>query len=349
MTASILGSESSRAREDLATRVASLLDARAAFVLGGEDEGDVVRVLGSSDGTLHPAGLPLTDRIRNAVEGVQPARVDELIGLPLATDWEPGPALIIPFDGMNGEPQVLIALRESEDPGFSAFELERAVAFAGQAAIAMELAEARAARERVVLLEDRARIARDLHDHVIQQLFGTGLELKGVESVLGPGALARRIDGTVTSLDEAIAQIRTAIFSLSRQLEPGESLRHRVIDIVEEVGELLPATVSFSGPVDVVSDPELADDIAAFVREGLTNAVRHSGAGAATVDVVATADEITVAVADNGRGIGDTGRRSGLKNLSERAERRAGALDIESTAEGTRLRLRLPVPTGGTR
>ncbi len=349
MTASILGSESSRAREDLATRVASLLDARAAFVLGGEDEGDVVRVLGSSDGTLHPAGLPLTDRIRNAVEGVQPARVDELIGLPLATDWEPGPALIIPFDGMNGEPQVLIALRESGAPGFSAFELERAVAFAGQAAIAMELAEARAARERVVLLEDRARIARDLHDHVIQQLFGTGLELKGVESVLGPGALARRIDGTVTSLDEAIAQIRTAIFSLSRQLEPGESLRHRVIDIVEEVGELLPATVSFSGPVDVVSDPELADDIAAFVREGLTNAVRHSGAGAATVDVVATADEITVAVADNGRGIGDTGRRSGLKNLSERAERRAGALDIESTAEGTRLRLRLPVPTGGTR
>lgn len=349
LTSSILGSESERAHEELATRVASRLHARAVFVLGGTDRGRVLRVLGSSDGSIHPEGVPLTDRIRNAVEGAQPARVDELSGFPFAEGWEPGPALIIPFDGTSGEPEVLIALRESGSAGFSAFELERAAAFAGQAAIAMELAEARAARERVILLEDRARIARDLHDHVIQQLFGTGLELKSVESALGPGPVARRIDGAVTSLDEAIAQIRTAIFSLSRQLEPGESLRHRVIDIVEEVGVMLPSTVTFSGPVDVVSDSGLADDITAFVREGLTNAVRHAGAGAATVEVVASADEITVAVADNGHGIADTSRRSGLKNLSERAQRRAGELDIESTAEGTRLRLRLPVPTGGTR
>jgi signal transduction histidine kinase len=103
--------------------------------------------------------------------------------------------------------------------------------------------------------------------------------------------------------------------------------------------------VSFSGPVDVVSDPELADDIAAFVREGLTNVVRHSGAETATVEVVASGDAITVELADDGTGIGEASRRSGLRNLSERAERRAGEFEVVTTSEGTRLRLRLPVPT----
>lgn len=350
MTASILGSEAEQSHEELATRAATLVGARAVLVLCLNVHDGEFRLLGASEsaGDFDPT---TNSRIRSAIEGAQPTRLDELSGIRLSDGRSSGPALVIPFDGKTGEPEVLIAVRAAGDPAFSAFELERTVTFSRQAALAMELAEARTDHERVVLLEDRARIARDLHDHVIQQLFGAGLELQSVQSALGPGLLADRIDGTVKSLDDAIAQIRTAIFSLSRQQGPAESLRHRLLDIVQEVGDALPrpATVSFSGPVDLVSDAALADDVAAFVREGLTNVVRHAGAGTATVEVVASADEITVEVADDGTGIGGTSRRSGLANLSERAERRAGVLDVESTPQGTRLRLRLPVSVESVR
>lgn len=349
MTATILGSDAARAHEDLANRAAALLGAREVYVLepGGRDS--AYRVLASSDDALRSAELVIdNERVHSAIEGSQPARLDELSGLASPEGGEGGPTLVVPFDGGTGGTEVLIAVRPGGALPFSAFELERAVFFTRQAAIAIELAGARADRERVVLLEDRARIARDLHDHVIQQLFGAGLELQSIESELPPGRPAERIGATVTSLDDTIAQIRTAIFALSRQRgSGGESLRHRLLDIVQEVGDALPrpATVSFSGPVDVVADADVADDIAAFVREGLTNVVRHAGADTATVDVVATADAITVDLSDDGTGIGETTRRSGLRNLSERAERRAGVLEVDSTPQGTRLHLRLPVPT----
>jgi signal transduction histidine kinase len=352
MTTTLLGSDSAGAHEEFADRAATLLGARAVFVLEPSGRDNAYRVLASSDEAPHPAELVIdNERVHSAVEGSQPTRLDELSGLGADSGGEAGPALVVPFEGRTGDPEVLVVVRRSDARPFSAFELERAVFFARQAAIAMELADARADRERVALLEDRARIARDLHDHVIQQLFGAGLELQSIESELPPGRAAERIDATVKSLDDAIAQIRTAIFALSRQRGGGESLRHRLLDIVQEVGDALPhpATVSFSGPVDVVCDAELADDIAAFVREGLTNVVRHAGADTATVEVVATADQITVDLADDGTGMGETRRRSGLRNLSERAESRAGVLELESTPQGTRLHLRLPVPTEGVR
>ncbi|WP_314146298.1 GAF domain-containing protein [uncultured Leifsonia sp.] len=343
LTASILGSDGPRAHEEIATRVAALVNASAAFVVRGGEYASRFRVLGRSGTEPEPDEIAIDDdRVRSAVEGFQPTRLEELTGVP--ADGDSGPALVVPFDGGSGEPEVLVALRRRGDRPFSAFELERTVAFSRQAALAIELAAARADRERVVLLEDRARIARDLHDHVIQQLFGAGLELQSIQSALGPGALAQRVDATVASLDDTIAQIRTAIFALSRQQGATASLRHRLLDIVQEVGGALPtpATVSFTGPVDVVSDSDLADDIAAFVREGLTNVIRHAHAGTANVDVAASADLVTVEVRDDGDGMGASTRRSGLRNLRERAERRAGVLEVESSTRGTRLRLALP-------
>jgi signal transduction histidine kinase len=291
------------------------------------------------------------DQVRSALEGEQPMRLDALPIVPAEAGWRAGPALVAPFAVADDRPAALVAVREAGSAGFTSFELERATALARQASLALELATARADRQRALLLEERARIARDLHDHVIQQLFGAGIELQSIESALGPGALADRVDGAVASIDQAIAEIRTAIFALSHQNVSGGSLRHRVLDIVHEVGSRLPepATVSFSGPVDVVSEPGLADDIAAFVREGLTNVVRHAGAASASVSVSASADEITVTLVDDGHGMGDTTRRSGLANLDVRARSRGGALTVDSGSGGTRLRLQLPVPaTRGT-
>jgi signal transduction histidine kinase len=324
----------------------------AVFVVELDPDHRSARITAAAEnGRALAEGVIAVDQVRSALEGEQPMRLDALPIVPAEAGWRAGPALVAPFALADDRPAALVAVREAGSAGFTSFELERATALARQASLALELATARADRQRALLLEERARIARDLHDHVIQQLFGAGIELQSIESALGPGALADRVDGAVASIDQAIAEIRTAIFALSHQNVSGGSLRHRVLDIVHEVGSSLPepATVSFSGPVDVVSEPGLADDIAAFVREGLTNVLRHAGAASASVSVSASADEITVTVVDDGHGIGDTTRRSGLANLDVRAHSRGGALQVDSGSAGTQLRLRLPVPaTRGT-
>ncbi|MEV8213242.1 GAF domain-containing protein [Leifsonia sp. NPDC077715] len=350
MTASVLGGESTDALQELIVRVADLLRARTAFVMELTPEEPAARVMSQAEGdhAVAEAAIAL-DQVRSALEGSQPVRLDALPPPAEPADWAPGPGLLAPFSLPGDRPAALMAVREARSPGFTAFELERATGLARQASLALELAAARADRQRAALLEERARIARDLHDHVIQQLFGAGLELQSVESMLGPDSLAERVAGAVAAIDQAIAEIRTAVFALSHP-EDDDSLRHRVLDISREVGAALPAavTVSFSGPVDVVSEPGLADDIAAFVREGLTNVVRHAGATSASVSVAASADEICATITDDGHGIGDTDRRSGLGNLEARARRRGGVLTVDSGSDGTRLSLRVPaLATGG--
>lgn len=348
LTASVLGGESPDALGELIARVSALVETQAVFVVELDPVHRSASVTAvAEDGRAVAEGAIAVDQVRSALEGAQPMRLDALPIVPAEAGWRAGPALVAPFALADDRAAALVAVREAGSAGFTSFELERATALARQAALALELATTRADRQRALLLEERARIARDLHDHVIQQLFGAGIELQSIESALGPGLLAERVDGAVASIDQAIAEIRTAIFALSHQQNGGGSLRHRVLDIVHEVGGSLPepATVSFSGPVDVVSEPGLADDIAAFVREGLTNVVRHADASSASVSVSASADEIMVTVSDDGHGIGDTTRRSGLANLDVRAHGRGGALKVDSSSGGTRLRLHLPVPT----
>jgi len=352
LTASVLGGESPDALGELIARVSALMGTEAVFAVELDPVHRSASVTAvAENGRALAERVVAVDQVRSALEGEQPMRLDALPIVPAEAGWRAGPALVAPFAVADDRPAALVAVREAGSAGFTSFELERATALARQASLALELATARADRQRALLLEERARIARDLHDHVIQQLFGAGIELQSIESALGPGALADRVDGAVASIDQAIAEIRTAIFALSHQNVSGGSLRHRVLDIVHEVGSRLPepATVSFSGPVDVVSEPGLADDIAAFVREGLTNVVRHAGAASASVSVSASADEITVTLVDDGHGMGDTTRRSGLANLDVRARSRGGALTVDSGSGGTRLRLQLPVPaTRGT-
>jgi signal transduction histidine kinase len=189
----------------------------------------------------------------------------------------------------------------------------------------------------MLLLEDRARIARDLHDHVIQQLFAAGMGMQGVAAGLDERR-AGQLEDVVTRVDEAIRQIRSSIFQLTPQRFSGE-LRTAVMEVVTEVTPVLGFSpeVGFNGPVDILSDPALTADVAAVVREGLTNVARHASASRAQVTVTGTTDRMTVSVTDNGVGLGDTGRRSGLDNIRLRAEQRSGALTVEDAAPGTRL------------
>jgi signal transduction histidine kinase len=221
--------------------------------------------------------------------------------------------------------------------------------FAGQASIALELLKTKKGQQALALADDRGRIARDLHDHVIQQLFGAGLELNSVAGALGSAPLASRVKDTASRLDDAIAQIRTAIFALTPTAgDASESIRHHLIDLVTE---FVPAfasspTLTFSGPVDLAVDALLAGDVLAVAREALTNAARHANASAATLSLGVTDDFLVVEVSDNGTGITGT-RRSGLANLQERAEARAGTCAIETGPTGTVVRWRVPLAIEG--
>lgn len=342
VTAGILG-ETAAAPDAIATALRPLNRSHAVYVLAYDAVDDTLRVDAAGGDDEVPARLPPGNpRIRSVLEGRQPRRVAELGPFP-ATAVR-GPAILVPFTAGDDRQRLVVAVREAGSPAFTDFELERTVAFVQQAAFAAELLAARAQQSRMALSEDRARIARDLHDQVIQQLFGAGLELQSVQAALGPGAVAARVDRTVTDIDDAIRQIRTVIFALSHD-DADAGLRHRILDVVQDAGAALahPATVSFAGPVDVVCTPRVADDVLAFVREALTNVVRHAGASGATIAVTASADDIVATVADDGTGIGDAPRRSGLANLAERARRGGGRLDVASTSAGTTLRLQVPL------
>jgi signal transduction histidine kinase len=256
-----------------------------------------------------------------------------------------GPMMALPLLGTQGSRGAVLVARVPGRRRFNEADLDIATTFAQHAAVALELADARADQQRMMLLEDRDRIARDLHDHVIQRLFAAGLGVQSVAASAGSDSGASRLNTIVDDLDETIRQIRTTIFELRGPLTPQPStVRSHVVDVIDEVAPMLgfsPA-LRFTGPVDTVVPDEVAGDLIAVVREALSNIARHAHASAAAVEVTATPAQLTVDVTDNGVGIGESKRRSGLANLARRAERYGGSLTLPDH-EGTQLRWTIPL------
>jgi signal transduction histidine kinase len=230
---------------------------------------------------------------------------------------------------------------------FTEADLDIATTFANHAAVALELADGRAHRQRMALLEDRDRIARDLHDHVIQRLFAAGLTVQSVASALGGDGHSARLGRVVSDIDETIRQIRTSIFQLRGPLGPEtDSARSQVLNVVTEVTELLgfEPEVRFSGPIDSMASEAVLDDVLAVLREALTNVARHAQANRVEVEVSVSTTQLTLEVKDNGVGIPETARRSGLANIQDRAEQRGGALIVTAPDKrGTHLRWTIPL------
>src|SRR5215468_3363587 len=256
-----------------------------------------------------------------------------------------GPMMALPLLGTQGSRGAVLVARTPGRRRFNEADLDIATTFAQHAAVALELADARADQQRMMLLEDRDRIARDLHDHVIQRLFAAGLGVQSVAASAGSDSGASRLNTIVDDLDETIRQVRTTIFELRGPLTPQPStVRSQVVDVIDEVVPMLgfsPA-LRFTGPVDTVVPDEVAGDLIAVVREALSNIARHAHASAAAVEVTATPAQLTVDVTDNGVGIGESKRRSGLANLARRAERYGGSLTLPDH-EGTQLRWTIPL------
>ena len=176
---------------------------------------------------------------------------------------------------------------------------------------------------------DRDRIARDLHDQVIQRLFATGLQLQSVLRRSSDPDAQRRVRQAVEDLDETVREIRTAIFDLhATGADEATSLRRLLLDTAAEAaaGCGLVPSVRLAGAIDTLVPPQIGVHALAVVREAVSNAVRHAGAERVTVTVEAD-DDLLIDIVDDGIGIDPTAARSGLRNLDERAagvRRRAG-------------------------
>ncbi len=230
---------------------------------------------------------------------------------------------------------------------FNDVDQELVVALATAAGVAIENARLHMRVRDMALLEDRERIARDLHDTVIQRLFATGLRLQGAIRLADRPELAERITQAVDDLDLTVKQIRTAIFGLEASRRAAGGLRQRLLALTAEAsGPLgLHPGLLFDGPVDTVSE-EVATELLAVLREALTNAARHAGANRVDVSVeVVTGGEVLLRVADDGRGMPDElgSGGHGLPNMKARASRLGGTVQIvPGAASGTVIEWRVP-------
>ncbi len=218
--------------------------------------------------------------------------------------------------------------------------------FADQVALTLDRTQALAERQELAVISDRERIARDLHDIVIQRLFATGLQLQGLAAMAGgaDGAVAERLDQSVAALDDTIKAIRGTIFEL--QDRRGDSLRAAVRSLVKEYVPVLGFSpiVRTSGPVDSVVSPDLGSQLLAVLREAISNVARHALADGAEVDVSVGADRLELRVADDGVGLPSAVSESGLRNARRRADDLGGTLQVSRVGErGTVLIWRVPL------
>jgi signal transduction histidine kinase len=256
-----------------------------------------------------------------------------------------GPAILVPMGAPGNVRGVLTVGRNPGSLPFPPSAADMVGTFAAQAAIALELAEHRDDSERLAVLQDRDRIARDLHDLVIQRLYATGMSLQGALPMIPRPEPVDRVSGAVDSLDETIREIRSAIFSLQSSSGPKPpGLRARVLDVVEEMTAPLgfAPSLRLMGPLDEAVSGEAGEQLLGALREALSNVARHAAASKAEV-IVEVGPDLLLRVTDNGSGLGRATRRSGLANLSERAGQLGGELVLGAAADGgTELEWRVP-------
>ncbi|MGW7007044.1 sensor histidine kinase [Streptomyces sp. NPDC054933] len=249
-----------------------------------------------------------------------------------------GPAAAVPMITAGETRGVVLLARAEGRPAFTETETVPLLAFAGQAALAMELAERRRGAEQIALLEDRDRIARDLHDLAIQRLFATGMTLQSAVRFVQHPEAAERLLHAVDDLDETIKIIRSTIFGLrAREGGPTErGLRVRTVTAVEDAVRALGFTPSLrmEGLVDTDVPPPVADDVVAVLGEALSNVARHAHARSADVRLAVGSGGLTLTVTDDGVGVPEGIHRSGLANLAERAAERGGELVLDTPPGG---------------
>lgn len=331
-----------------------IADGRAEGLVGVPfpDEGRAVGVLRRGVGLLV-----------ESLQKVEPLRVPELRQF--------GPALYAPMMRHGSGLGVILLLRRIGSSPFEHDDLVMAEAFAGQAALALELDSARQVRDVAQLIEERRRIGRDLHDLAIQQLFAAGMQVDSARMALadlGQDDIAGVLEAALVAVDDSVHQIRTIIDSLGQQTQSPD-----LIERVRREVSLSRATLGFAPDLEITVDgvlvtrgdrdlalatelgrrvsAEIAEDVVAVVREGLSNVARHAGATMVRVEILAdrrqTRGHVQVRIRDDGRGLDPQAtRRSGVDNLVCRARRHHGHAHLTANPVGKGAQLVWQVPLG---
>ncbi len=257
-----------------------------------------------------------------------------------------GPMVVVPLGAPGQVRGVLSAGRRKGSAQLSQPAAEMLATFAAQASIALELAEHRRQAERMAVFEDRDRIAKDLHDLVIQRLYATGMSLQGTISLISMPEVADRVSGAVDALDDTIREIRSAIFALHSHTDAKPaSLRSRILYAAQEMAPALgfAPSVRLDGSLEEAVPAEVAEQLLTAIRESLANVARHASASHAEL-AVAVGEQVKLTVTDDGVGITPGGRRSGLRNLEDRAIGLGGALAaVAILGGGTELVWQVPL------
>jgi len=345
-------------------------------LLSGTDPDDVLAVVAArarevTGGALAFVALPL-DGDRLLIEVADGARADLVRGrmidgaegvigralrtgrvlllpavdLPLDTG-DSGEAMAVPLGAPDHAAQGVLVVA-----GLPAAEMAVAIgtigSFAAQAAVALELAERRRDVERFAVFEDRDRIARDLHDLVIQRLFATGMQLQGADRHIKehPEEASLRVRRAVDDLDATIRELRSTIYGLQAPQDGAASFRALLLQVVDAGTEQLgfAPSLRLDGLLDTLVPAEVSENLLVCLREALSNCARHARATRVEVLVALRDDEVVLDVSDDGVGLPQSGRRSGLANLGSRAERLGGELVLgRSAGGGTSLTWRVPL------
>ncbi|GAA3446422.1 GAF domain-containing protein [Planomonospora venezuelensis] len=339
----------------IARQARQMTDADLTQVLLPDAGGQTLRVEiseGSAADAVRETVFPVDGSAAGAVfTGGEPANYANLQDVPYRIsplrESGFGPGLLVPLGAARAVRGVLALVKKPGRSPFSQADLRMLAAFAGQAAIALELAETRKDAERLGLLEDRDRIAKDLHDVVIQRLFAVAMTLMSTVRLVERPEASGRLQNAINELDETIRQIRSTIFALQTTGdEAAPSLRAQIVELVEGArGHLgfMPG-LRMEGPLDNQVPEPVTEHLLAVLREALSNLVRHAKASKADVSVEVAGGRLTLVVRDDGVGLPPDGRRSGLRNLEERAVQAGGSFEAAAREEGgTRLCWSVPL------
>ncbi|WP_369827990.1 GAF domain-containing protein [Mycobacterium sp. 852002-51163_SCH5372311] len=301
--------------------VETLIVSAAVGLHADEVVGQQIPVDSSTSGTVFRSGESLiTEALRYPIQAF--------------TDVGQRSAIVMPLRGHDDVAGVIAVARGVDQSPFDSTDLDLVSGFATHAAIALMLSSSREQARQLTILTERERIAYDLHDHVIQRLFATGMDLQGTLARARSPEVIDRLSHTLDDLQAIIEEIRTAIFQLTARREDG-GLRLRIQRVVADLTENrdIVTTVRIFGPLSVVGR-ELAEHAEAVAAEAISNAVRHSGGSRLTVEVE-VADMFTLDVTDDGSGVpADNQRHSGLANMARRAEQLGGSCEISSPPGG---------------
>ena len=321
----------------------------SAIVLRTGEKTSVVAAA-DGDGVYEPSAVTVdVTAVEAALKGKDPVLLptaDSLVSCVSDPTTELGlqePVVLVPMSRGGEVDGVLVLVMARQSRGLGG-DLDLLVSFANQAALALERAGAQRDRESLAVLADRDRIARDLHDLVIQRLFATGLQLQGAYRLAVRPDVQQRIVSAVEDLDATIHDIRTTIFEMHHLPTEKDSVRAAFTTLVSEYAQTLgysPRLV-LTGPVDAGVTGETRENLVAVARETLSNAVRHAHASSVTVEVDVDAERVALRVTDDGVGCSGV-RGNGLSNMQARAESLGGSARVtDNPPHGTVVEWSVP-------